>query len=280
MKMPNSKGPPHVIDELGLLLVPGLVPEHNQFDLLSRLLHRDLADQRHHTNVHLHHLLPYQATKPRNTCHSKDGNASFFSMSPHSPELFDPIDHTSHKALTVTQFLNRKLRWMTLGGQYNWTEKKYPAESAPSFPEDIADFVHCIFPNVKPEAAILNVYTPGDTLSVHRDVSEESDNELVSISFGCDGIFVVGLDSEKGEEPKCAVVRLRSGDAVVMSGPARFAWHGVPQVIRNNCPLLLGDWPAMMNDESTTCVGEDPYEAWRGWLSNKRINLNIRQIRD
>lgn len=200
-------------------------------------------------------------------------------MSPSSPELILPIDRASHKALTVSQFLNRKLRWMTLGGQYNWTEKKYPTQSAPSFPEDIADFVHHIFPDMKPEAAIVNVYTPGDTLSVHRDVSEVSDNALVSISFGCDGIFIVGLDSEEGEEPKWVVLRLHSGDAVVMSGTARFAWHGVPQVIRNSCPTSLGDWPAVAH-ESTIRVGKDPYEDWRGWMSNKRVNLSIRQMKD
>ena len=198
-------------------------------------------------------------------------------MSPASSESFPPIDPTSHRALTVSQFLNRKLRWVTLGGQYNWTEKKYPAENAPSFPEDIAGFVHRLFPDMKPEAAILNVYAPGDTLSVHRDVSEESDNELVSISLGCDGIFVVGIDSEKGEEPRCVVVRLHSGDAVVMNGPARFAWHGVPQVIRNSCPASMRNWPAMADDEGT---GHDPYEAWRGWMSKKRVNLNIRQMKD
>ena len=278
--MQNTRDLPFIIHKPGLLIFPALLPKKAQQDLLSRLLHRDLADQRHRTNVHLHHLLPYQTAKPSNTNLRKLGNASFFSMSPQSPENFLPIDPACHKALTVSQFLNRKLRWMTLGGQYDWTEKRYPAESAPSFPEDIADFVHRLFPGVKPEAAILNLYTPGDTLSIHRDVSEESDNELVSISFGCDGIFIVGLDSETGEDPKCVVVCLHSGDTIVMRGAARFAWHGVPRVIRNSCPSSLCDWPAVADDETISRVEENSYEAWRGWLSNKRINLNIRQMKD
>ena len=152
-------------------MILSLIPEDAQRILLLRLLHRDLADQRHKTNVHLHHLLPYHAAErslPGVPCES------FFNMSPESPELFVPFDGAIHKHPTVWQFLRRKLRWLTIGGQYNWTEKKYPAEKAPSFPEDIANFVHHIFPSMKPEAAILNVYTPGDTLSVHRDVSEES----------------------------------------------------------------------------------------------------------
>lgn len=261
----------------GLLVIPSLIPEEAQKVLLSKLLHRDLADRRHKTNVHLHHLLPYDAAKrglPKTTCDS------FFNLSPESPEPFLPIDEEIHKRLTVSQFLERKLRWLTLGGQYNWTEKKYPADKAPPFPEDIANFIHQLFPLMMPEAAILNLYRPGDTLSVHRDVSEESDNELVSISFGCDGIFIVGLDSEKGEEPKCVVVRLHSGDAVIMSGPARFSWHGVPQVLRNTCPGSLRDWPAIPDGESISPVRGNAFEAWRGWMSNKRVNLNIRQMQD
>lgn len=92
---------------------------------------------------------------------------------------------------------------------------------------------------MKPGAAILNVYTPRDTLSVHCDVSEESDNELVDISFGCNGSLVIGLDSEKDESSRCIVLRLHSGDAVLMSGPARSAWHDVPQFIRSNLPGII-----------------------------------------
>ena len=155
----------------GSFVILSLIPEDAQRILLLRLLHRDLADQRHKTNVHLHHLLPYHAAERSLAGVPCD---SFFNMSPESPELFVPFDGAIHKHPTVSQFLRRKLRWLTIGGQYNWTEKKYPAEKAPSFPEDIANIVHHIFPSMKPEAAILNVYTPGDTLSVHRDVSEES----------------------------------------------------------------------------------------------------------
>ena len=87
----------------------------------------------------------------------------------------------------------------------------------------------------------LNIYTPGGTLSVHPDVSVDFDSELVSISCGCDCIFIVGLDSEKVLKPGCVVVRLHSGDAVFMSRSARFAWHGVPQVIGDSCQASLWD---------------------------------------
>ena len=260
--------------------MPSLIPHKAQKELLSKLLHRDLADLRHKTNLHLHHRLPYQATLPEiGRSFDTDVN-SFFNMSPESSELFLPINAEVHKPLNISQFLCRKLRWLTLGGQYNWTEKRYPAEEPPLLPEDVARFVHTLFPCMKPEAAILNVYTPGDTLSIHRDVSEESDNALVSISIGCDGLFVAGLDTESKDDSSYLVVRLRSGDAVLMSGQARFAWHGIPQIIPDTCPPGLRDWPAISASDDVEHAGKGAWEAWRGWMSNKRINLNVRQMRD
>ncbi|KAI4162301.1 MAG: hypothetical protein LQ342_004015 [Letrouitia transgressa] len=119
------------------------------------------------------------------------------------------------------------------GSQYDWTRKLYPADNTPQFPGSLAKLTTSFFPNLQPEAAIVNVYTPGDTLGIHRDVSEESDNGLVSVSLGCDGVFLAGLEFLDGSI-KHVVVRLRSGDAVYMSGKARFAWHGIPQILSWN----------------------------------------------
>lgn len=123
---------------------------------------------------------------------------------------------------------------------------------------------------MQPEAAIMNLYCPGDTLSMHRDVAEYCDAGLVSVSIGCDALFVIGLDGElASEEPRAQVLRLRSGDAAYMTGTSRLAWHGVPQVIAGTCPEWLREWPAGEGEE---------YEAWRGWMEGKRVNLNVRQM--
>ena len=128
-----------------------------------------------------------------------------------------------------------------------------------------------------PEAAIVNVYTPGDTLSLHRDVSEESDNGLVSISLGCDAIFVAGIGSDGEGATKGIALRLHSGDALYMSGKSRYLWHGVPQIMSGTCPTWLSAWPA----ESDCSDNRVPhFEDWRGWMSTKRVNLNVRQMRD
>lgn len=256
-------------------------------------MHQTLADERHKTNVHAHHRIPYDATHrasstvavPFGDAYSSSNlqfNPSFFNILPESSELFLPLDPSAHEAIKISQFLRRKLRWLTLGGQYDWTKKAYPKEDSPPFPGDIASLAHSIFPEMRPEAAIVNLYSPGDTLSVHRDVSEESDKGLVSISLGCDGVFIAGFENgDNGIHPAHLAVRLRSGDAVYMSGQARFAWHGVPQIIPKTCPGWLSEWPAANKlDTDFAKKGRDYYEGWRGWMLDKRVNLNIRQMKD
>jgi alkylated DNA repair protein alkB family protein 1 len=184
------------------------------------------------------------------------------------PALFKPKDPEAHKILGVKQVLDKKLRWVTLGGQYDWTNKVYPKEPPPQFPPDIASLINGIFPDMVPQAAIINLYSPGDTLSMHRDISEETDRGLVSISLGCDCIFIVGLENKSTGDIQYMVIRLRSGDVLYMTGESRLAWHGVPKVIPNTCPEFLTKCPA----------GEFP--SLSGWIRNKRINLNVRQMRE
>lgn len=85
--------------------------------------------------------------------------------------------------------MERRLHWVTLGGQYDWTNRVYPGEAPPSFPEDMAGLLETLFPETLAQAAIVNFYTPGDTMMMHRDVSEETDKGLVSLSMGCDALF-------------------------------------------------------------------------------------------
>jgi len=276
-------------DCTGLELLPALLPREVQWNLLDRLLHRDLANREHKTNIHAHYHIPYELSMPKangRPCHpveeeTKGHAPSFFSCDPYSSEMFSPISPETHKPITAGHFLRRRLRWLTLGGQYDWTRKEYPQVQPPEFPEDIGALIHGMFPHMRPEAAIVNVYSPGDTLALHRDVSENSDQGLVSISLGCDGLFIVGIEGEPDEEPHCLAIRLRSGDGVYMSGATRYAFHGLPQIIASTCPDWLDAWPAplkMPEAEGDSKLASGRYEAWRGWLANKRINLNVRQM--
>lgn len=237
-----------------------------------------MSNEEHRSNLHLHYNVTYPsptirtdlqvASSPVDSSIPTSQPLSFFEddparlLYPHNPEI--------HKPLTLQTILNKKLRWVTLGGQYDWTAKVYPSNRPPMFPEDIGSLLRAAFPETEAQAAILNLYSPGDTLSPHRDVSEECDVGLISVSFGCDGLFLISHDDGDG----CEVIRLRSGDAVYMNGPSRFAWHGVPKIIPQSCPDWLADWPCVDNNSNMS-----QFPAWKGWLSGKRVNLNVRQMR-
>lgn len=251
---------------VGLFIYPGLLSNEVQLALLDKLLHRDLSNPQHLTNIHLFHEMEY-ANKCRDPSkQASEANESFFATDTNA--ALQPKDPAMHRPLNIAQMLRRKLRWITLGGQYDWTAKAYPSEQPPAFPQDIAGLLRAFFPTVNAQAAIVNLYTPGDTLSVHRDVSEACDRDLISISIGCDALFLVG--NEDGS--RTATIRLHSGDAVLMSGPSRYAWHAVPRVIAETCPNALSDWPGTSPDPRI--------QQWTGWLRSKRINLNVRQMKD
>ncbi|KJK81718.1 hypothetical protein H634G_02980 [Metarhizium anisopliae BRIP 53293] len=275
----------------GLLIIPNLVPPAVQKALLAKMLHRDLSNPKHQTNLHLHYTLPYSSA----TCSPPDADSvsesplpsrpqSFFTLSPEAPATFTPKDPTVHKPLSAGQVLNRRLHWVTLGGQYDWTNRVYPDSEPPRFPTDLAQFLEKLFPETAAQAAIVNFYSSKDTMMMHRDVSEEVDKGLVSLSFGCDCLFMIapnsraGRDDDKADktdgpaqgEKKYLLLRLRSGDAIYMTKESRYAWHGVPKIIGGTCPDYLESWPAENGE----------YAEWEGWMKNKRINLNVRQMRD
>ncbi|KAJ2966973.1 hypothetical protein NQ176_g9893 [Zarea fungicola] len=144
-----------------------------------------------------------------------------------------------------------------------------------------------MFPETEAQAAIVNFYSPGDTMMMHRDVSEFTDKGLVSLSFGCDGLFMiapngdgasVGAERERdggkttaADRKEYLLLRLRSGDAMYMTQESRFAWHGVPKIVPDTCPEYLENWPAREDGQ---------FSEWKGWMKGKRINLNVRQVRD
>ncbi|KAK9781462.1 putative Alkylated DNA repair protein AlkB [Seiridium cardinale] len=256
----------------GLLIVPSLIPPSTQKALLSRMVHRDLSNPAHQTNLHLHYDLPYIDG-------GSDGDSSFFSMSSDAPANFIPKDPDVHKPLSIKQVLDKKLSWVTLGGQYDWTNRVYPEQSPLQFPSDIANLLQTLFPATLAQAAIVNFYKTGDTMMMHRDVSEEANKGLVSLSIGCDALFMIAPNdyAERMENPEMGdskkpylLLRLKSGDAIYMTEESRYAWHGVPKVLKGTCPDFLADWPAE----------DGKYEDWKGWMQNKRINLNVRQVKD
>ncbi|KAI9650618.1 hypothetical protein NHQ30_000636 [Ciborinia camelliae] len=233
----------------GLMFFPSLISPEIQEELIRRIVHRDLRDPKHMTNLHAHYDV--EIPPPETT----SGESI----------VARPKDPTVHpKELNYLEVMTKKLRWITLGGQYDWTNKVYPEEEPPKFPSDIANLVEGLFPDMEPQAAIVNFYSPKDTLQLHRDGAESVDRGLVSISLGCDCIFMIALENPKSDKDHIAI-RLRSGDVLYMKEESRFAWHGVPKIISGTCPEYLAQLKLDIKD-------------FPQFMVDKRINLNVRQV--
>ncbi len=94
----------------------------------------------------------------------------------------------------------------------------------------------CGYLGFEPDACLVNEYTPGSRLSLHRD-SDERDfaQPIVSVSLGLPAVFLLG-GLDRGD--RTSRVRLESGDVVVLGGPARLAYHGVAPLADGFDPLL------------------------------------------
>lgn len=112
-----------------------------------------------------------------------------------------------------------------------------------------------------PDTALVNYYREGDTLGGHKDDAEQHDTQpIVSLSLGCDGVFLIGGHSRE-DSPTALLVH--SGDALVLSGDARQCYHGVPRILPGQCSIQPVDSDAL---EVTAC------------MQDMRVNISIRQI--
>lgn len=95
---------------------------------------------------------------------------------------------------------------------------------------------------------------------------------------------------------------IKSGDIVVMSGPARLSYHGVPKIISSSCsalaeePVELETKHILETDSKGTCTCDSCKEVfvindtilrrlqtldWKNYeiyLRTSRINMNVRQV--
>ncbi|KAJ6703156.1 ALKYLATED DNA REPAIR PROTEIN ALKB-RELATED [Salix viminalis] len=179
----------------------------------------------------------------------------------------------SCKSVSASVLL-RKLRWSTLGLQFDWSKRNYNV-SLPhnKIPDELCQLAKKLAApampmgeEFQPEAAIVNYFASGDTLGGHLDDMEADwSKPIVSMSLGCKAIFLLGGKSR--EDPPLAMF-LRSGDVVLMAGEARECFHGVPRIFTDK-----------ENAETTTlelhfCDENDILE----YIRTSRINVNIRQV--
>eukprot|EP00897_Mesotaenium_endlicherianum_P010544 jgi/Mesen1/9518/ME000637S08971 len=157
-----------------------------------------------------------------------------------------------------------KLRWATVGVQFDWSRRAYD-RSLPHqpFPADLAELAaELARPAMRDgqrflaQAAIINFYGPGDMLGGHQDDMEaDLAKPIVSIS--------------RDDEPVAMYVR--SGDVVLMAGAARDCFHGVPRIFTGDEDE---EFPEALTQELSAYHGG----ALSAYVRKSRINVNVREV--
>ena len=87
-----------------------------------------------------------------------------------------------------------------------------------------------------PESCLINYYGPAAKMGLHQD-RDENDfaAPIVSLSLGDTCVFRIG-GTNRSDPTR--TLHLASGDAVVLSGEARLAFHGIDRIIPGTSTLL------------------------------------------
>lgn len=137
--------------------------------------------------------------------------------------------------------------WWADGGGYRYVDNQpqtgvkqdgMPWPSAPRwlFDEAWRVVATCGLTPFEPDAVLVNWYDEDAFLSQHRDESEE-DLEAPIVSFSLGAAAPFHLFGPNREDPISQRLTLESGDAMVLSLPARNWYHAVPRILQTD-PLF------------------------------------------
>ena len=153
--------------------------------------------------------------------------------------LFVPGMPKTGKSFSVRMTNCGRLGWVSDRERGYRYEARHPqtGRAWPAIPplalkawQDLADYAD------PPEACLVNYYDATARMGLHQD-RDEADfaAPVVSLSLGASCIFRWQGSARGG---KTAAIELASGDAVVLGGEARLAFHGVARLIPGSSDLV------------------------------------------
>jgi DNA oxidative demethylase len=152
--------------------------------------------------------------------------------------LYVPRMPRSGKPLSVRMSNCGPLGWVSDAAGYRY-QATHPetGQPWPAIPRmlleawsDLARYPH------PPEACLINRYGPATRMGLHQDRDEQDFSApVLSLSLGDACLFRVG--GLRRSDPSRSV-ELKSGDALVLGGEARLAFHGVDRVFPGTSTLL------------------------------------------
>ena len=156
--------------------------------------------------------------------------------------LYVPRMPRSGKPMSVQMTNCGALGWVTDAERGYRYQATHPETGAawPPIPEmllaawrDLGGYPH------PPQACLINFYAASARMGLHQDKDEQDlAAPVVSLSLGATCLFRVG--GVKRNDPTRSL-RLASGDAVVLGGEGRLAFHGVDRILPGTSTLLAED---------------------------------------
>jgi alkylated DNA repair protein (DNA oxidative demethylase) len=108
----------------------------------------------------------------------------------------------------------------------------------------------------EPEACLINWYGDGARMGLHQDRDEqEFAAPVLSLSLGDTAVFRIGGTSRRDSTRS---IRLESGDALLLSGPSRLAFHGVDRIVSGSSTLLKGPGRINLTLRRVHAIGAAP----------------------
>jgi DNA oxidative demethylase len=152
--------------------------------------------------------------------------------------LYTPRMPKTGQPMSVRMSNCGPLGWVTdeRGYRYQGTHPE-TGEPWPPMPEALLDaWRELAGYGAAPESCLINFYGPDAKMGLHQDRDEQDFNApVVSLSLGDTCLFRIG--GTKRNDPTQSV-RLASGDAIVLGGAARLAFHGVDRIMPGTSTLL------------------------------------------
>lgn len=152
--------------------------------------------------------------------------------------LFQPTMPKTGTPFSVRMTNCGPLGWVSDRGGYRYqsfhpdTRRPWPAMPAAVLQawDDLAG------DNGAPEACLVNYYGAGARMGLHQDRDEEGfEASVLSLSLGDTAMFRFGGTERRGPTKS---LKLASGDALVLGGAARLAFHGVDRILPGSSTLL------------------------------------------
>jgi DNA oxidative demethylase len=154
--------------------------------------------------------------------------------------LFTPRMPKSGRPMSVRMSNCGPLGWVTDEAGYRY-QPRHPATGRlwPPMPEAlIAMWNELGGYRDPPQACLINFYDASAKMGLHQDRDEEDFNApVVSLSLGDSCLFRIG-GIKRGDPTRS--FRLSSGDALVLAGGERLAFHGVDRIYPDTSTLLPG----------------------------------------